>query len=143
MMELSVEQEQLVLVCLYDYWKLLKVGMSIDCPLLENRLLRIDGIGRLIADVVTETETTDGDTSGDTSGPNSPTGRNNAQGDDEHGHQRVNRGHSSAGVDTADRGNDITGFEIQDSMGGAADPGAPIDGKIDDISNDSPGRRSG
>lgn len=138
MMQLSVEQEQLVLECLYDYWKLLKAGMSIDCPLLENRLLRIDGIGRLIEDVVTGVEATDGDTTGDTSRDDSAPRRDYAARDDESGHQRIDRGHSSEGVDTADRSDAAPGFEVQDTMGREADPGAQIDGENDDLSDDTP-----
>lgn len=73
MSKLSEGDRLTLLDCLIDYHKLLKAGLSIDCPLADERQEQIDAVGRFI-DALTEaeeqaSEQTHGSTSGHATAP--------------------------------------------------------------------------
>ena len=129
MLNLSDGDRLALLDSLIDYRKMLLAGLSIDCPVPDERQERISAVRRFVDALTVVEEITSGTLGADTSGDDRFTRRNDEKRDDEYGHQRIDRGHSGEGVDSADRGDPTFGREIPDSLGGEANLSPPIDGE--------------
>lgn len=133
MIILRPDQEELLAEYLHDYLRIVEIGLSIRYPLESDRAQVAKELRDILASLAPTEEINSGALTRDSSGADSPAGKDHETRDNEREHGCIYRGHSSEGVDPADRGNNPGGREIPDSVGCEENPSTSTDEQTDDI----------
>lgn len=140
MKELSAEQTRTLKEALRDYIKMMDVGLCLRYPLEAERAEFRRDLNAILTFLTPTEEALSGDTKGHTSGLDNPARRIQPERDGSGGYRESDRGHSSEGANTADRGLPPAGRTVQTEMGSETDAGTSADEQADDSGDGTPGR---